>query len=130
MPCYGIARGRKLALTPYSSFSAMRGFPMGPSNGGRALRGLSRRGRMSALKLLADAFHEGGWPMWPILLLMVICWGITIERIIYLKKAGIDKEKLLALLKSQIMAGNVQGALQGCSGDPPPPTPHIHAGLP
>src|SRR5436305_421156 len=26
---------------------------------------------MSALKLLADAFHEGGWPMWPILSLMI-----------------------------------------------------------
>ena len=60
---------------------------------------------MSALKLLADAFHEGGWPMWPILAIMIITWGITIERVIYLKKAGIDKEKLLALLKSQIMAG-------------------------
>src|SRR5215216_325077 len=84
---------------------------------------------MSALKLLADAFHEGGWPMWPILLLMVICWGITIERIIYLKKAGIDKEKLLALLKSQIMAGNVQGAIKVCSGNPTPMTRIIQAGL-
>jgi biopolymer transport protein ExbB/TolQ len=84
---------------------------------------------MSALKLLADAFHEGGWPMWPILLLMIICWGITIERIIYLKKAGIDKEKLLALLKSQIMAGNVQGAIKVCSGNPTPMTRIIQAGL-
>ena len=57
---------------------------------------------MSLLKTLADAFHEGGWPMWPILLLMIISWGIAIERVIYLKKAGIDKEKLLSLLKSQI----------------------------
>ena len=84
---------------------------------------------MSALKLLADAFHEGGWPMWPILLLMIICWGITIERIIYLKKAGIDKEKLLALLKSQIMAGNIQGAIKVCSGNPTPITRIIQAGL-
>ena len=84
---------------------------------------------MSALKLLADAFHEGGWPMWPILALMITCWGITIERIIYLKKAGIDKEKLLALLKSQIMAGNVQGAVKVCSGNPTPMTRIIQAGL-
>jgi biopolymer transport protein ExbB/TolQ len=84
---------------------------------------------MSVLKLLADAFHEGGWPMWPILTIMVGCWGITIERIIYLKKAGIDKEKLLALLKSQIMAGNVQGAVKVCSGNPTPMTRIIQAGL-
>jgi biopolymer transport protein ExbB/TolQ len=84
---------------------------------------------MSALKLIADAFHEGGWPMWPILALMMVSWGIVIERIIYLKKAGIDKEKLLALLKSQIMAGNVQGAVKVCSGNPTPMTRIIQAGL-
>jgi hypothetical protein len=37
---------------------------------------------MSLMKTLADAFHEGGWPMWPILLLMIIAWGISIERVI------------------------------------------------
>ena len=84
---------------------------------------------MSVLKLLADAFHEGGWPMWPILAIMIVCWGISIERIIYLKKAGIDKEKLLALLKSQIMAGNVQGAIKVCSGNPTPMTRIVQAGL-
>ncbi len=84
---------------------------------------------MSVLKLLADAFHEGGWPMWPILALMIVCMGIAIERVIYLKKAGIDKEKLLALLKSQIMAGNVQGAIKVCSGNPTPMTRIIQAGL-
>jgi biopolymer transport protein ExbB/TolQ len=84
---------------------------------------------MSALKLIADAFHEGGWPMWPILALMMISWGISIERIIYLKKAGLDKEKLLALLKSQIMAGNVQGAVKVCSGNPTPMTRIVQAGL-
>src|SRR6478735_2572823 len=84
---------------------------------------------MSALKLLADAFHEGGWPMWPILAIMIISWGICIERIVYLAKAGIDKEKLLALLKSQIMAGNIQGAIKVCSGNPTPVTRIIQAGL-
>jgi biopolymer transport protein ExbB len=84
---------------------------------------------MSALKALADAFQEGRWPMWPILFLQIISIGIVIERIIYLKKAAIDKEKLLALLKSQIMAGNVQGAIKVCSGNPTPMTRIIQAGL-
>ena len=84
---------------------------------------------MSALKLVADAFHEGGWPMWPILFLLVVSWGVCIERCVYLAKAGIDKEKLLALLKSQIMAGNIQGAIKVCSGNPTPMTRIIQAGL-
>jgi len=67
--------------------------------------------------------------MWPILLLMIIAWGIAIERVIYLKKAGIDKEKLLSLLKSQIMAGNIQGAVKVCSGNPTPVTRIIQSGL-
>ena len=84
---------------------------------------------MSLLKTLADAFHEGGWPMWPILMLLIISWGISIERVVYLKKAGIDKEKLLSLLKSQIMAGNIQGAVKVCSGNPTPVTRIIQQGL-
>ncbi len=84
---------------------------------------------MGMLKGIADAFHEGGWPMWPILALMIISWGIIIERTIYLKKSGIDKEKLLALLKSQIMAGNIQGAIKVCSGNPTPMTRIIQQGL-
>jgi biopolymer transport protein ExbB/TolQ len=84
---------------------------------------------MSALKGLADAFQEGRWPMWPILALLIVSLGIMIERLIYLKKAGIDKDKLLALLKSQIMAGNIQGAVKVCSGNPTPMTRIIQAGL-
>ena len=84
---------------------------------------------MSALKALADHFREGDWPMWPILVILIVVWAIIIERIVYLKKAGIDKEKLLALLKSQIMAGNIQGAIKVCSGNPTPMTRIVQAGL-
>src|SRR6267142_516104 len=84
---------------------------------------------MSALKALADHFREGDWPMWPILMILVVVWAIIVERIVYLKKAGIDKEKLLALLKSQIMAGNIQGAIKVFSGNPTPVTRIIQAGL-
>jgi biopolymer transport protein ExbB/TolQ len=84
---------------------------------------------MSALKALADHFREGDWPMWPILAILIVVWAIIIERIVYLKKAGIDKEKLLALLKSQIMAGNIQGAIKVCSGNSTPLTRIVQAGL-
>lgn len=84
---------------------------------------------MGFMKRIADAFHEGDWPMWPILVLLIVAIAITVERIVYLRKAGIDKEKLLALLKSQIMAGNIQGAIKVCSGNPTPLTRIIQAGL-
>src|SRR5215467_10372950 len=71
---------------------------------------------MTVLKMLADAFHEVGWGMWPILVLLMITMAILIERAVFLRRAVIDKEKLVALLRSQISAGNIQGAIKVCSG--------------
>jgi biopolymer transport protein ExbB len=84
---------------------------------------------MSVLKTLADAFHEGDWGMWPILLLNVFALGIIIERLVYLRRAAIDKEKLMTLLRQQIAAGNIQGAVKVCSGNSTPLTRIIVAGL-
>jgi len=77
---------------------------------------------MSVLKMLADAFHEGGWGMWPILFLLMITISILIERSVYLRKSVIDKEKLVALLRQQISTGNIQGAIKVCAGNPTPLT--------
>lgn len=85
--------------------------------------------QMTVLKLLADAFHDGGWGMWPILMLLMITVSIITERAVVLRKAVIDKEKLNALLRSQISAGNIQGAIKVCSGNPTPLTKIVQAGL-
>lgn len=84
---------------------------------------------MTVLKMLADAFHDGGWGMWPILLILMITISIVVERAVYLRKSTIDKEKLQALLRSQISAGNIQGAIKVCSGNPTPLTRIISSGL-
>jgi len=84
---------------------------------------------MTVLKLLADAFHEGGWGMWPILFILMLTIAIVVERAVYLRKSVIDKEKLQALLRSQISAGNIQGAIKVCSGNPTPVTRIVQAGL-
>jgi biopolymer transport protein ExbB len=84
---------------------------------------------MTVLKLLADAFHEGGWGMWPILCILMITVSIVTERAVVLRKAVIDKEKLLALLRSQISQGNIQGAIKVCSGNPTPLTRIVQTGL-
>ena len=67
--------------------------------------------------------------MWPILTLLMITVSIIVERAVVLRKAVIDKEKLLALLRSQISAGNIQGAIKVCTGNPTPLTRIVQAGL-
>ena len=67
--------------------------------------------------------------MWPILIASIVMIAIIVERAVYLFKASVDKDKLLALLKSQVMAGNVQGAIKVCSGNPTPMTRIVQAGL-
>jgi biopolymer transport protein ExbB/TolQ len=84
---------------------------------------------MGLVKSLAEAFHKGDIGMWPILFTSFVIIAIIIERAVYLLKASIDKDKLLALLKSQVMSGNVQGAIKVCSGNPTPLTRIIQAGL-
>lgn len=81
------------------------------------------------LQSISAAFHEGGWGMWLILITSIFIIGIIVERSVYLFKASVDKDKLLALLKSQVMAGNVQGAIKVCSGNPTPMTRIVQAGL-
>jgi biopolymer transport protein ExbB/TolQ len=84
---------------------------------------------MSVLKMLADAFHDGDWMMWPILVVLMLIIAISLERAVFLRKAVIDKEKLQALLRSQISAGNIQGAIKVCSGNSTPLTRILQAGL-
>jgi biopolymer transport protein ExbB len=84
---------------------------------------------MTVLKLLADGFHNGGWGMWVILAILMLTISIIVERAVFLRKAVIDKEKLQALLRSQISSGNIQGAIKVCSGNSTPLTRIIQAGL-
>ena len=84
---------------------------------------------MTILKMLADAFHEGGWGMWPILFILMLTVSIVIERAVYLRRAVIDKEKLVGLLRSQISAGNIQGAIKVCAGNSTPLTRIVQSGL-
>ena len=78
---------------------------------------------------MGEAFMMGGWGMWPILFTLVMIVGLIAERAVYLFKSSVDKDKLLALLKSQVTSGNVQGAIKVCSGNPTPMTRIVQAGL-
>jgi biopolymer transport protein ExbB len=76
-----------------------------------------------------EAFKEGGWGMYPILLLCIITVYLTVERATYLAKCKIDADRLLSLLKSQIVSGNIRGAITTCQSTPAPLTKIIAAGL-
>jgi biopolymer transport protein ExbB/TolQ len=78
---------------------------------------------------LIQSFHDGGWGMYPILALFIITVGICIDRVMYLGKSKVDVDKLMSLLKSQIVAGNIRGAINTCEASPAPVTRIIAAGL-
>jgi biopolymer transport protein ExbB/TolQ len=78
---------------------------------------------------LLEHFQEGGWGMYPILLLFAMVLFFTIDRFLYISKSKVDTDKLMSLLKSQIVSGNIQGALNTCQASPSPVTRIVAAGL-
>jgi len=78
---------------------------------------------------IMEAFKEGGWGMYPILIMLIMIIGITVDRAMTLTKATVDVDKLLSLIKSQIVSGNVRGAISTCEGSPSPLTKIVAAGL-
>jgi biopolymer transport protein ExbB len=73
--------------------------------------------------------HGGGKMMIGIGAIFVIIVVIVIERALFLGKAKVDVDKLMSLLKSQIVAGNIRGAINTCEASPTPLTKIIAAGL-
>jgi len=78
---------------------------------------------------LAEAFKEGGWGMYPILILCLITIYLTVERSMYLAKSKINVDQLMSMVKSQIVAGNLRGAISTCDAQPTGVTKIISAGL-
>ncbi len=81
------------------------------------------------MDFIKEHFSEGGWGMWPILVLLILTLYITVERVMYLMGAKVDVDRLMSLLKSQIVSGNVRGAISTCEAAPAPLTRIIAAGL-
>jgi len=78
---------------------------------------------------LMEAFKEGGWGMYPILTCFVITAYLIIDRVAYLNKSKINIEQLMSMIKSQIVAGNLRGAISTCDAQPIGTTKIIAAGL-
>jgi biopolymer transport protein ExbB len=78
---------------------------------------------------LMEAFKEGGWGMYPILFICLITIYLTVDRTAYLAKCKVDADRLISLIKSQIVSGNIRGAITTCQATPVPLTKIIAAGL-
>jgi biopolymer transport protein ExbB/TolQ len=78
---------------------------------------------------IIEGFKEGGWGMYPILVMFIVIIYITVERALFLSKATVDVDKLMSLIKSQIVSGNIRGAISTCEATPAPVTRIIAAGL-
>jgi biopolymer transport protein ExbB len=78
---------------------------------------------------LVEMFKGGGLMMAPIALIFVLTAVIVLDRVFYLSKSQVDVEKLMSLLKSQIVSGNIRGAINTCEASPAPVTRIIAAGL-
>ena len=78
---------------------------------------------------IAEAFKEGGWGMYPILFVCILTLYLIIERTAFLGKSKINIEQLMSVVKSQIVAGNLRGAISSCDAQPLGTTKIIAAGL-
>lgn len=86
---------------------------------------------MELFHTLAQAFHEGGWGMYPILLCLIVTIAIVIDRsrVLYFRHS-IDKEAFLSGLKKHIFAGDIDQAINYTASQKPTAlTAIVKAGL-
>jgi biopolymer transport protein ExbB len=60
---------------------------------------------------------------------VIITLYLTFDRTTYLAKCKVDADRLISLIKSQIVSGNIRGAITTCQATPVPLTKIIAAGL-
>ena len=76
-----------------------------------------------------DLFQDGGWAMYPLVVLLVLGIAIAIERMINLTRAGIDASSFFQKLEDGLRSGGPDEAARVCSETRGPVASVIHAGL-
>ena len=75
---------------------------------------------------IAEAWSEGGWPMYPIALVFVVGIGITVERTIVLFiTASINKDGFLRGVKKHLVTGDVDRAISYVAGQKATPLTNL-----
>ena len=78
---------------------------------------------------MVELFNDGGWAMYPLLVLLILGIGVAIERLHNLSRAAIDAEGFFKNLEEAINSGGPDKAAELCSATPGPVASVIHAGL-
>lgn len=73
--------------------------------------------------------QDGGWAMYPLIVLLVLGVAIAIERLYNLSRAAIDAEEFFAELEAALKAGGPDQAAEVCAQTRGPVASVIHAGL-
>lgn len=86
---------------------------------------------MDFFHTIAEAFHEGGWGMYPILVCLIFTVSIVADRLSALYfRHNIDKEAFLAGLKKHIFSGDLEQAISYTASQKQTPlTSIVKAGL-
>lgn len=78
---------------------------------------------------MVEMFNNGGNFMWPILALLVIGIGFSLERLWTLTRASVNTRKFLARLHNALKEGGIEAAAAECEKTPGPVASILHAGL-
>ncbi len=79
--------------------------------------------------MLWELFQDGGWAMYPLVVLLVLGIAIAIERLVNLSRAGIDANAFFQNLEEALRSGGPDEAARICSETRGPVASVIHAGL-
>src|SRR3954454_20148225 len=83
-------------------------------------------GEQSFFGGIAEAWNEGGWPMYPIAMVFVVGLAISVERLIVLfATASINKDGFIRGLKKHIYAGDLDKAINYVAGQKPTPLTNV-----
>ena len=74
-------------------------------------------------------FQDGGWAMWPLLVLLIFGVAVTIERWITLSRAAINADDFFNKLENALRTEGPNSAAKLCSETRGPVASVIHAGL-
>ena len=78
---------------------------------------------------MIQLFQDGGWAMWPLLILLIFGVAVTIERWTTLSRAAIDAEDFFGKLENALRFEGPDSAAKLCSETRGPVASVIHAGL-
>ncbi len=80
-------------------------------------------------KNLVQQFNDGGWAMWPLLVLLIWGIGIAIWKLLVLVKGKINVDKFLENVLPKIKENDFKGALELVEGKKGPVANLVRAGL-